>query len=220
MSVTPIPRGTGQSRNPEARLVCDECCAETRVACDYFRGPGALWTVNEGQALKKAQGLGWARVKGVLRCPVCVAARRAPKIKEAAVAENVTDLRQPTRDQKRQIIGLLTDTYDTEAGRYRGRDTDQTLAEVMGGGVMPGWVAAIREELFGPEGGNDELERLAVDVREHLAQLDARATALHETLAGATAGLREMNELKAKAAEHLKRIEAIKAAVGPRAARA
>ncbi len=207
-------------RGPQVRLVCDDCKKAEVVTCDYFLRPGRQWEPNEGQALKKAAGMKWSHIKGVLRCKDCEAKRKAPKPKENAVAEKVTDLRQPTRDQKRQIIGLLSDVYDTERGRYKGADTDKTLAEVLGGGVMPGWVAEIREELFGPEGGNDEIETLLADLTAWRGQIDAQAAALHEGLQSLTAGLRALNEAKAKADDHLRRVEAIKAAVGPKAARA
>ena len=75
-------------------------------------------------------------------------------------------LRRPTPAQKRHIIGLLEDSYDDDAKRYRNpRDTDKTLAEVIGGGCLWGWVAEIREELFGPDTRNAEIEALRADIK-------------------------------------------------------
>lgn len=204
----------------QARLVCDDCGRGAVVTCDYIHGPGHEWKPNEGQALKKAAGMKWTHVRGVLRCLKCEARRKKPKPREAVMPENVTTLRQPTRDQKRQIVSLLTDVYDTEAGRYRRGETDKTVAECLGDGIMPGWVANIREELFGPDGGSAEMEALLADLKTWRGEIDATAARLHEALAKLTAELRGLNDAKAKADEHLKRIEAIKAAVGPKVARA
>ncbi len=53
---------------------------------------------------------------------------------------------------------MLVITYDGDAKRYKGTDTDKTIADALGNGVMPGWVAEIREQNFGPAGGNEEIE--------------------------------------------------------------
>lgn len=216
------PRGQNM-----ALCKCDTCAAETSVAADHgerLRGIKSQSTSlvrhiqNEAQVVKKITPLGWAMVKGVLRCPKCEAGRKAPK--EIAMAENVTDLRQPTREQRRQIMEMLTVSYDTKAERYTGADTDKTLAEAIGGGVMPGWVSAIREEFFGPDGGNDEIELLTTDIRAWQAKADEGAKKAHEALTRITQQLREVNEAREQVAAIVKRLEAIKHAIGPKVARA
>lgn len=206
---------------------CDTCAAEISVPAAHgesIRGVkhnriGVRPSLrSESQVLVKVNPLGWTMVKGALRCPKCEAGRKAPK--EIAMAENVTDLRQPTREQRRQIMDMLTVSYDTKAERYTGADTDKTLAEAIGGGVMPGWVSAIRDEFFGPDGGNDELELLTLDIKAWQAKADEGAKKAHDALMRITQQLREVNEARDQVSALVKRLEAIKQAIGPKAARA
>jgi hypothetical protein len=180
---------------------------------------------NEGQAIRKIEAQGWAFVRNKLRCPDCEAKRREkietkkenPMDKPAAT---VTALRQPTPKQKREIIGILEDVYDDDRKRYKGEETDKTVAETIGSGVMPGWVAEIREEMFGPDGSNDEMEALLVEMR---AWRDARAKDVSNArihLESAEKVLRDMDEAIAKVAEFEKRQANIIKAVGPKAVRA
>lgn len=202
-------------RSPKARIICDGCGDEQIVTNDYERSPSQTWKPNEGQAIRKAQGMGWEYVKGKLHCPACAQKRREPK--EVQVADNVTEIRQPTREQRRQIADLLGVAYDTEAGRYSAGNTDQSIAAEIGNGVMPGWVSEIREQFFGPDGGNDDMDALKADLTAWQDEMEAKAKAMHELLTKATADLRAFNDGRGKAAEFLSRLEKIKAAVGPKA---
>ena len=170
----------GQSR---AKVICDECSRDDVVPCNHERGRGSTApAVNEGQVLRKIEQRGWALVKGTLRCPACEARRKAaaprpqpetipdPAAMETAVSTAAEiqppALRRPTPAQKRQIIGLLEDAYDDDAKRYRNpTDTDRTLAEVIGGGCLWGWVAEIREELFGPDTRNAEINAIRSEMK-------------------------------------------------------
>lgn len=171
---------------PRANAVCDLCRRTETIACDYERtGGGLLGKPNEGQALRKMEGRGWALVKGSLHCPSCEAKRKAaaPKpivintiAKEPAVTATAEakepGLRRPTPAQKRQIIGLLEDAYDDDTKRYRNPfDSDKVIAEAIGGGCMWGWVAEIREELFGPDTRNDEMEAIRTEVKRVEGQI-------------------------------------------------
>lgn len=118
--------------------------------------------------------------------------------------------REPTREQKREIIGLLMEVYDCEAGRYRGGETDKTVADTIGGGVLPGWVAAEREDNFGPDGGSDEMEAL----RAELAGWRAMAETLQ---ADCATRLDEVQQLAAQVAAMARRLDGIAVAVGPKA---
>jgi hypothetical protein len=216
------PRGQNM-----ALCKCDTCAAETSVPADHgerLRGMKSHSTgfvreiQNEAQVVKKITPLGWAMVKGVLRCPKCEAGRKAPK--EIAMPENVTDLRQPTREQNRLIDDMLKACYDMKAQRYTGCDTDKTVAEAIGGGVMPGWVSEVREKFFGPDNGNDELELLTQDIQAWQAKADEGAKKAHDALMRLTQQLREVNEARDQVAGLVKRLEAIKHAIGPKAARA
>lgn len=154
---------------------------------------------SEAQAITKMTKRGWRVVRGKLLCATCEANRRAirsanndpePKpepipalaeetkpVKTAPATKSIpastSAPRQPTREQKRQIMSLLDGCYDVALGRYTGGDTDKTVADAMGEGIPFGWVAQIREEFFGPSGGND-------DMAEVQAELAAALSALHD----------------------------------------
>lgn len=213
-------RGKGVNR---ANAVCDGCAREEIVTCDYKRTNGCDWVPNEGQIVKKLIGHGWAVVKGKLHCPPCETKRKIENRQEAAMkASNITitPIREPSREEKRQIMSLLEVSYDADAGRYKGADTDQTVAAAIGGGVMPGWVAEIREEFFGPDGGNGEMDALLAEMRDWVK---AREREKHNTtvhLEAAQATLRECDAKIAEVSGFAKRLDAIRAAVGPKATRA
>ena len=196
-------------RNQElAEATCDECGAMATVPASHAHSKGfarggapIMILQNPDQSLSKLRRQGWAQVKNRIYCPSCEAARRlreAPTMEKdmAVKSENVTQLRQPTIEQRRQIVEMLVITYDGAAQRYKGTDTDKTISDALGNGVMPGWVAEIREQNFGPAGGNEELDA----IRAELAAIEKKQAA-------------EIAALK-------KRIDAVCAAVGPKAARA
>jgi hypothetical protein len=213
---------------PRVKVTCDECQREEVVACDYTRQSGGDWLPNEGQARTKMQGRGWTDVKGMLRCASCEAKRKSDaalkagqaELKQAKQAATVTPLREPTREQKREIVQMLEVAYDTEAQRYRGTDTDKTVAEALGGGVMPGWVADIREDLFGPDGGNDEMTALLSEVRDAKARMEKDATDARRCVETAQAALAKITEGVDCLSAYERRLTAIMEAVGPKARRA
>ena len=212
--IQPIPDGVGV---PRVRCLCDGCGREEVVTCDYERTSRGDWAPNEGQAHRKMQGRGWALSKGKLRCPKCEGARKQAMKSQAEERQmqkaDVTHLRQPTREQKRQIMGLLEVSYDTGVGRYKGADTDKTIAETIGGGCMPGWVSELREDFFGPDGANDDLEKAIESVVEALTtatKAETEAAAIVKTIAPVIADLKAMKAT----------LENIRSAFGPKAARA
>lgn len=206
-------QGKGASR---AKASCDDCGREEVVTAAYHRKANGEFEPDEGQIKRKLTAHGWTDVKNTLRCPNCETARKFTPKKEAKmpkVETNITELRRPSMKQKRDIIALLDVSYDTDLERYRGHDTDKTVAETLGGGVMPGWVAEVREELFGPDGGNDEIEALLSDIASWRKKADDLAANAHDAI-------KEMNVAKLKVADMHNRVEAIRKAVGPKAARA
>lgn len=184
--IEPMISENGQSR---ARCVCDECGAVQVIAVHFerHRGGASVRRVNEGAAHKKLAQLGWDVRRGTV-CPDCVARKKAPaapettpeptKDTEAMEAVKEPALREPTPKQKREIIGLLEVVYDDAAKRFKDGESDKTVADAIGGGVLFGWVARIREELFGPDTRNQEVEalrkdlgKLADDIQAHQAEL-------------------------------------------------
>lgn len=133
------------------------------------------------------------------------------------VATPPAPLRTPTREQKRQIVALLDVVYDTKNERYKDDETDKTVAEAIGGGVMPGWVSEIREQMYGPDGRNSEMENLIADMeatRDEMKRL-MQNTRIHTE--SAEKGMREMEERLKVIGPMKARLEAIIKAVGPKA---
>lgn len=206
-----------------AVCTCDDCNLEHTVKAQHnrHRGNANKGGVIEGQVVTKLTAKGWTFIKKTLRCPACEAVRTSsrnkPEPMEMVMAEASTDLRQPTREQKRQIMELLNDVYDTKTTRYTGGETDKTVADALGGGVMHGWVAQIREEFFGPDGGNEELEALVAEVKQLQSETAEIAKKCHEDIQLALASLRDYNKLRDKLNDLTPRVEKLKKAVGPKA---
>lgn len=144
--------------------------------------------------------------------------------------EATDDLRHPTREQLRQIVDLLSVSYDVEAGHYRGSDTDKTVAEAIGGGVLPGWVCAERVRAFGDSGENEEmlqagpdliaLEGMVSDELKRVAQERDRCKRdSAAVLARFDAFLGGLNDMRAEIRAAQSKVNAIKAAVGAKAGR-
>lgn len=193
----------GHHGQPRVNCICADCGRSEVVCADHKRGAGVL-----GQAIPKLQKLGWSFVSKTLRCPSCEAARKVNKVKSKT--QQVADKparREATPSQRREIIGMIEAAYDVERGRYGGADTDDSIAAELG--VMPGWVAEIRESFFGPDGRNADMDELTKEIEVFLDGARGRlAKCEHE--AQALRG--DIDRVKGFAAS----LEKIKVAVGPR----
>ncbi len=123
-----------------------------------------------------------------------------------------TDLRQPTQAQKREIISMLTVVYDAEKGRYRDCESDVTVASAIGGGCLFGWVAQLREEFFGPDGGNEEIGALQDELREWMDKAEASRIA-------AQAAIDDLTRAQSRCLDFQRRLDALIKAAGPRGLR-
>jgi hypothetical protein len=127
------------------------------------------------------------------RCPKCTrAARAVPKLtvvpkqekpmlspsdRAAALAPAASKAPpEPSREDKRLINAKLDEVYDTNAQRYSGSWTDAKLAVDMG--VPRAWVEKQRNDLYGPEGSNQEINSA---VNEANAVLASACTLLANT---------------------------------------
>ena len=157
---------------------------------------------NEGMIIKCLQKDGWSYIGKKLRCPKCEA-ERAIKIKPVEEAPMTTttepvrtnDVRQPTKAQKREIIDLLTEVYDTKAQRYKGVETDQSVADAIGADIMWGWVSQLRDDLFGPD-GNEAEDKAIAELKEWQAKADKAAAEYSKQLQDLQASLREFNNAR------------------------
>lgn len=189
MALVDVSASHGSQGQPRMKVICDDCGRE-----EVFANPRG----DEGKARKKIQQMGWDVVGKAERCPACKAKRKAQKMAarkpKPVPVESASDalLRQPTRAQRREIMGLLEVSYDVEVERYSGHETDETIAAVLN--VLPGWVSAIREEFFGAAGGNDEIAALqsgyddlagrVADLMSRLAEVSQQASDIGAELTG------------------------------------
>ncbi|REF69937.1 hypothetical protein [Paracoccus versutus] len=199
--------GKGANR---ARAICDYCGREEVVTCDYLGRSNGAQKPNVGQINRKLTGQGWDVRSGKLHCPSCAAHKRAfaqQEKQELTVSQTNAETRDPpeaSREQKRLIIMALEEAYDVSAQRYRGGQTDATLASELGNGIRAGWVAEKREELFGPAGGNEEIDAIRGEVEAIDAAMAEGLEVLRKDITNRISALS-------------KRIDAVCAAVGPRA---
>jgi hypothetical protein len=223
---------------------CDFCAAEVTVSAAHGDTRGGTKPIrktirNQGQVEIKLQSLGWSFVKKKLRCPKCEAARKqkpswleaaeqtfvAEEISMPAEVDNITPLRQPTREHIREISALLHVEYDTAAQRYRGESTDKSIADIVGNGCMPGWVAAERIRGFGENGGNEAIANATDDLAALRAALDAamdefaksRDAAIGAINAAAAAHAKAVKPLADRIADLESRQSRIIKAIGPKA---
>jgi hypothetical protein len=116
---------------PCFRVTCDSCGVNDVVAADPANRHRKSGAISPAPAMRKVVQRGWVEVKGRLRCPTCEAKRRAgvaaaapaAKSEEIAMTKQVTPLRVPSREQRREIVQMLELAYDVAGERYRGTDT-------------------------------------------------------------------------------------------------
>jgi len=200
---------------PRAIAGCDMVgCDRTEVVpCAYIRSKRrtAPREPDQHQIHSKLKNQGWSYVKGKLRCPPCEAKRKVTTMKVVGKTEAP---REPTKRQRIGIFTMLAECYDIDAGRYQRGDTDETIADVLG--VMPGWVAKIRDADFGPDGGNANMEALS-------AAFEQSRSAFRDLLTELEAAGDEVKRIETQMKAQKDRLDsataslnAIRKAVGPR----
>lgn len=184
----------------QAFCTCDACGSEITIKARHGDGrarkgsplPNVMTIHSEAAVIEALGRYGWAFVKGKLRCKSCEEKRREKSrhdtemaIEMATVTTKQTQAamspREPTGPQKRLIILALEDAYDDAAKRYKGAATDASVAKSLGDGIMPGWVSAIREEMFGPA-GNEEIEAIKREIEDLVHSTAARASELQKRI--------------------------------------
>lgn len=187
--------------------------------------------VIHGDAVRRLRGMGWAIIKGRVICNGCQMMMRDnpsnPDTKEEIVSTITEtpkprdgsvklgdlfpkDVREPTPQQKRQVFELLSEVYDADKRHYLGGETDKTVAETIGCGVMPGWVSKIREEFFGPDGSNEDIAKLRKDLDDLLKSADALAQLI-------TSKVTELAGIRGTVKSLSDRLETVCKAIGPKA---
>jgi hypothetical protein len=229
----------GPRNSTLALCTCDECAAEVSFDSLNVGGVGPvknakvvgspLQLKEPGAVNKRLYERGWIVAGKRIRCPKCEARRKERQRALKANVEQgegeamngkVTDIRRPTREQRRDIRAALDLHYDLKAERYIGGETDLTIARIVGGGCMFGWVAEIRDADYGPDGGNEQIAQVAAAIAALESRASACETRVSASIAEALAAKKEISGIAAETAALQKSIGIIKAAVGPKAERA
>ncbi len=176
-------------------LTCGKCGSEW--ACRYKNKRLPVDAI-----LNKARQAGWdARTNGKHTCKECQMDVKSP---------SETGPREMQPQDRRRVFRAVEEVYDEPNSRYRGGNTDHTVALSLN--VPRAWVEMIREENFGPSGHNLQMEQIETEIRRAIADMKAVADAL---LAGAAQAERKIGELNGLA----EKVQAIRETVGPRAKR-
>lgn len=134
------------------------------------------------------------------KCPECLA-RIAhpvkPELKVVSTKPKADPPREMSREDKRVIYAKLEEVYAGEHQGYSGLWTDEAVARDLG--VPRGWVAAIRDEMFGPVRSNAEIDAMLVECRELFkagGEFDRRA---EEVIKTAHDLLKRLKDLESRA---------------------
>jgi len=203
-----------------AECACDVC--GTTVQLGARLGDNSKEINNRTSIIRNLQKRGWTNIKSILRCPQCEAARKAPKkppekppgalggtlaswddedTQKEPEMDTQSEPRQPTKEQKREILAMLDISYDADAQRYKGTDTDKSVAAALGNGIMWGWVAKLREEFYGPD-GNETVELALKEVAAWRESVDAKLEAVRATVT-------ELDTAKGEIAKLLEKLTAL-----------
>jgi len=167
----------------QVRLICDQCKTSIVVSAPSYHLPksASAQQVKKGitelrtskAVTQKARTAGWLVNKQTIACGCCLKNRNEEKMnqkisvkKVASTATKIEPNRKPTREQRREIIRLLEDCYDVDRECYKGKESDQSIADTCEGNVLWGWVAAIREENYGAGDGNEEANLMVKEVKK------------------------------------------------------
>lgn len=118
--------------------------------------------------------------------------------KETKMATKEAEVRQPSREQRRAIFREIDDCYSGRA--YVNGVTDKSIGEKLK--VPWAWVAAVREENFGPAGLDPELQAAIAKVGELDAKIKQMET---DALAAFEGSVRQIADV----AEELKKARAV-----------
>jgi len=189
-----------ENGRPFALCECSQCGVIESFPCQ-----------NEGQARERLIHLRWLVRGRKITCPGCHSQEK-PNVNQplslVAAAPSVEPPPAPSRQQRREIMDMLREVYDIDAERYKGNETDNTVADILG--LRIGWVTEIREEFFGPLGSNTEMQEL----RDLLEAINSRSAELETRV---NAMVSDLVNLRREGTEANNRLAKVMSAVGERA---
>lgn len=110
-----------------------------------------------------------------------------------APAAPASDVRQPTREDRRKIVDFLDSNYDLDKGCYIGDLTDAAVAERLN--LPRAWVSEERERMYGPE-ANQAGEKLVERYDELVAKAGVIEQDVVKLMERADACIREIKQLE------------------------
>jgi hypothetical protein len=95
---------------------------------------------------------------------------KEPTVAETARLSDLADIRKPDRETKRKIVDAIGGVWDDSRGRYLANNSDELIARDLK--VPRAWVEDLRQELFGDNGGNLEMDEFAHDLDKHIKAVE------------------------------------------------
>lgn len=199
-----------------AKVACDGCGAVVSIRCDHMRSRGrpgdAPPRIEVGHAVRKLNSMGWRASATRQTCKTCIAMKSdKPKKEELEMVQTqipmtqalkaspaevgkiaaIPDTPKPTLAQRREIMLMLEEVYDVDAKRYKGVETDKSVAHALGIERW-GWVSEVRDGFFGPA-GNEAADLLAAEVKAKIRDADVMIAGMSVAIS-ATKGQLHMAE--------------------------
>lgn len=165
--------GEGSTTRSGVQIECSGCGVTSTVQQNNHRH----WNMRSLEAHWTKHGWTVGNKSSKDKCPDCTRPRRSnvselPKnvtaLPVAAPSPSQQSPREMTRMDRRAIFVKLEECYGTEQTGYNGDWTDDKVAIDLG--VPKAWVAAVRDENFGPASDNAEIRRVLAEAKVLLTQ--------------------------------------------------
>jgi hypothetical protein len=192
-AITTIPHEGRRQRG--VIVTCGHCGVSKPLPVNAFQGFTNDNGVAESKFIeKKLTQLGWlvGTKPKQHRCPGCYSAIKAQqKRKSQEKGENVVAVlkqepvkadapREMSREERRIIFEKLNEVYVSEAIGYAPGYTDAKVSTELG--VPRAWVKGLRDEMFGPEGTNEEIRATVSDAQTLLNDIKVVANTVQEPM--------------------------------------
>lgn len=181
-AIKPLNQGNRHLRG--AFATCGHCGVLKTIRVNTFTGtPNDQTELEQQFVIKKLEEMGWLIGKKAEqhRCPGCysaIKAKQARKNEENKVVTLPVKPAEPeaprtmSRDDRRIVFEKLNEVYVDEKIGYGPGWTDAKVATDLG--VPRAWVKQLRDEMFGPEGSNEEIRATINEAQTLLNEMKER----------------------------------------------
>jgi hypothetical protein len=183
-----------QGRHMRGTVVtCGHCGVVRTVPINGFKGHARPDDELEQQFVRnKLTGEGWliGKKESQHRCPGCYSAIKSSQARKNEESKIVTLPVKPaepeaprtmSRDDRRIVFEKLNEVYVDEKVGYGPGWTDAKVATDLG--VPRAWVKQLRDEMFGPEGSNEEIRATVAEAQTLLNDIRVVGNAIAEATA-------------------------------------